>query len=181
MPTFPVYPGELPTCLNPWNLRHYLLLAYWVFYRPTALKCYLYQIDPDLYRTEGGIGNFLKTFRYPAYLRLYLLVAPTALLFAFSISGLALYGIFGESAKWSNLLNSITGASIGIAIGISICIFRGVTNGVARGVTNGVSIGVAGGVAIGVLLCISVRVGVGIFCSAAFGLIFGVTVRVVFW
>lgn len=78
MPTFPVYPGELPTCLNPWNLRHYLLLAYWVFYRPTALKCYLYQIDPDLYRTEGGTGNFLKTFRYPAYRNLYLFTAlPT--------------------------------------------------------------------------------------------------------
>jgi hypothetical protein len=184
MPTFPVYPGELPTCLNPLNLRHYFLLAYWVFYRPTALKCYLYQIDPDLYRTEGGIGNFLKTFRYPAYLHLYLLVAPTALLFAFSISGLLLYGIFGESAKWSNLLNGIIatsiGTSIGVSIGISICIFRGVTNGVARGVTNGVSICVAGGVAIGVLLCISIRMGVGIFCSAAFGLIFGVTVRVVF-
>jgi len=40
MPTFPTYHGELPRCLNPLNLRHYFLLAYWVYFRPTALKCY---------------------------------------------------------------------------------------------------------------------------------------------
>jgi len=41
MPTFPTYRGELPQCLDPLNLRHYFLLAYWVYFRPTALKCYL--------------------------------------------------------------------------------------------------------------------------------------------
>ena len=41
MLTFPTYRGELPQCLNPLNLRHYFLLAYWVYFRPTALKCYL--------------------------------------------------------------------------------------------------------------------------------------------
>ena len=52
MPTFPTYHGELPPCLNPLNLRHYFLLIYWIFFRPTALNCYLYQADAELYRGE---------------------------------------------------------------------------------------------------------------------------------
>ena len=71
MPTFPVYPGELPKCLNPLNLRHYFLLAYWVYFRPTALKCYLYQADAKLYRTGSGLGIF-RTLANPAYRNLYL-------------------------------------------------------------------------------------------------------------
>ena len=54
MPDFPTYRGELPRCLNPRNPRHYLLLAYWIYFRPTALKAYLYQADPDLYRAGPG-------------------------------------------------------------------------------------------------------------------------------
>lgn len=78
MPTFPTYPGELPSCLNPLNLRHYFLLAYWVFFRPTALKCYLYQADPDLYRTGPGLGIF-RTLRVSAYRNLYLVALVAAI------------------------------------------------------------------------------------------------------
>lgn len=49
MPTFPTYDGELPQCLNLLNPRHYLLVLYWVFFRPTALKCYLYQANLKTY------------------------------------------------------------------------------------------------------------------------------------
>lgn len=49
MPYFPIYRGKLPTCLNALNFYHYLLLAYWCFFRPTALKCYFYQAEPHLY------------------------------------------------------------------------------------------------------------------------------------
>ena len=65
MPTFPTYRGELPQCLNPRNLHHYLLLAYWVYFRPTALKCYLYQADPELYRSGPGLDIF-RSWRAPA-------------------------------------------------------------------------------------------------------------------
>ena len=56
MPDFPTYRGELPTCLSPFNFHHYLLLAYWIFFRPTALKCYLYQADPETYRTAKKLN-----------------------------------------------------------------------------------------------------------------------------
>jgi hypothetical protein len=36
MPTFPTYDGELPSRLNLQNLRHYLLLAYWIYFRPST-------------------------------------------------------------------------------------------------------------------------------------------------
>lgn len=50
MPTFPPYPPGLPRCLDPWKIRHWLLVIYWVLFRPSALKCYLYQVDPGFYR-----------------------------------------------------------------------------------------------------------------------------------
>jgi len=52
MPTFPPYRDELPHCLNPLNPCHYILLAYWLYFRPTDLRCYLYQADSDLYRSS---------------------------------------------------------------------------------------------------------------------------------
>jgi hypothetical protein len=90
MPTFPTYDGELPSRLNPLNFRHYWLLAYWIFFRPTALKCYLYQSDRVLYRTEGGVENLIKSFRNPAYVSLYIqsigLAFLLGLLFGFPVS-----------------------------------------------------------------------------------------------
>jgi len=77
-PQFPTYHGELPACLNPLNPRHYFLLAYWIFFRPTALKCYLYQADPELYKTKTGAGlGIFKTVRVRAYRNLYLMTLFT--------------------------------------------------------------------------------------------------------
>jgi hypothetical protein len=80
MPTFPTYSGELPNVLNPLNLRHHGLLIYWIFFRPTALRCYLYQVDPELSETIGFL-NFRRSFSTPAYRGLYL----TALLLSVSL------------------------------------------------------------------------------------------------
>ena len=77
MPTFPIYDGELPSCLNPWNPRHYLLVLYWVYFRPTALKCYLYQADPELYRDGEGWDSFNKGFRVSAYRNLWIIAFIT--------------------------------------------------------------------------------------------------------
>ncbi len=73
MPTFPKYRGELPQCLNPLKLRDYRLLAYWVYFRPTALKCYLYEADSQLYCAGTGLSIF-RTLGVPANRNLYLLM-----------------------------------------------------------------------------------------------------------
>lgn len=66
MPTFPTYHGEMPECLNPLKPRHYFLLLYWVFFRPSGLKHYLHQADPELYRTGKGKAIF-HTWNIPSY------------------------------------------------------------------------------------------------------------------
>lgn len=73
MPNFPKYSGELPQILNPFNLRHYWLLAYWVYFRPTAFHCYLYQADPNLYQLRG-LPKFIQTWKTPAYRNIYLML-----------------------------------------------------------------------------------------------------------
>lgn len=80
MPTFPSYSGEMPQLFNPLNPRHYLLLAYWIFFRPTALNCYFYQVAPKLYQ-QGGWGKFRRTWFVPAYRRFYLMLGTTLALF----------------------------------------------------------------------------------------------------
>ncbi len=80
MATFPSYSGEMPKALNPLNPRHYLLLAYWVFFRPTALNFYLYQAAPNLH-PQGGFGKFRRICSerggVPAYRCLYLMFGAT--------------------------------------------------------------------------------------------------------
>lgn len=89
MPTFPTYRGELPQCLNPLNIRHYFLLAYWVYFRPTALHCYLYQASPECYQLRG-LEKIRRTWHIPAYRSLYLMSIPAILLFVLLL-GLAVF------------------------------------------------------------------------------------------
>ncbi|WP_354635827.1 WD40 repeat domain-containing protein [Planktothricoides raciborskii] len=79
IPIFPCYSGEMPKLFNPLNPRHYLLLAYWIFFRPTALNSYFYQAAPNLH-PQGGFGKFWRTWKVQAYRRLYLMFGATLLL-----------------------------------------------------------------------------------------------------
>lgn len=89
MPNFPKPSGNLPDVLNPLNLRHYSLLAYWVYFRPTAFHRYLYQAAPDLYQSRG-LGKFLQTWRVPAYRNIYLML-PLAIALMALLVGMMLY------------------------------------------------------------------------------------------
>lgn len=88
MPTFPSYSGEMPQLFNPLNPRHYLLLADWIFFRPTALNCYFYQVAPNLYQ-QGGWGKFRRTWGVPAYRRFYLMLGTTLALLTILIGLMA--------------------------------------------------------------------------------------------
>jgi WD40 repeat protein len=79
MPTFPSYSGKVPESLNPLNPGHYLLLAYWVFFRPIALNAYFYQAAPALHQ-QGGIGKFFRTWGVKAYRGLYLMLVAIVVL-----------------------------------------------------------------------------------------------------
>jgi WD40 repeat protein len=85
MPNFPKPSGDLPEVLSPLNLRHYSLLAYWVYFRPTAFHGYLYQAAPDVYQLRG-LGKFLQTWKIPAYRNIYLMLPFAIALMAVLVS-----------------------------------------------------------------------------------------------
>jgi hypothetical protein len=179
MPTFPTYRGELPQCLNPLNLRYYLLLAYWVYFRPTALKCYLYQADPDLYRTGPGLGIF-RTLRVPAYRNLYLMVPGVAVLFSLLVGlpvMLAINWIQGTSVEWLRWAfdMAISVAAV-VAVGVVFSAAGGVARGVARGVVEAVMFGVALGVAFSVAGGVVLGVAEGVASDVVGGLAIGAAV-----
>ena len=179
MPNFPTYRGELPACLNPRKARHYFLLAYWVFFRSTALKCYLYQVDPELYKTGKGKEALFGTLHILAYRNLYLMAPIIALFLALLVSvpfPLMEHFIFGipvDILAW--LFKVIIGVAVGVAFGVAGGVAGSVAGGVAGGVAVGVGLGVgvafglAFGMGVGVVFCMALGVGVGV----AFGLAFG--------
>ncbi len=177
MPTFPTYHGDLPPCLNPLNLRHYFLLVYWIFFRPTALKCYLYQADVELYRGEKSGWN---VFRVPACRNLVLMVPGTIMLLEIllglvtsllQILFILFLLVFGElsiedmylkfpdaaliytSYKLLNMMLSVVFSVVwfGVMFGVLSSVVFGVVFSVVFGVANvGMAFGVVFGVAINV-------------------------------
>src|SRR5919199_123392 len=87
MPTFPKYRGNLPECLNPLDPGHYWLLAYWVYFRPSALNCYLYQAAPEC-KDLRGLSKVRRTWSITAYRNLYLMLPVAVLLFALLVGSL---------------------------------------------------------------------------------------------
>ena len=194
MPTFPTWPGELPRSLDPLNWRHYFLLLFWIFFRPTALKAYLYQADP-IYFTTGihapdsdkpgmaaiynlVIISFLSTYFLPVLL---------SVLFSLIWSQEASFSTIAEVARraftgadfgrgifmWVGIaywaINEISGVYIGVVLvvsaGFAFGLANSVANGFARGVVFGLSSGVAGSVVFGVGIEITLGVALWLgFC-----------------
>lgn len=178
-PGFPFYSGQLPHSLNPLNLRHYLLLTYWIYFHPTAFKSYLYRADPETYRAGPGWSIF-RTWHVPSYRNLYLMVPGEVMLLVIFI-GLPLiaganqfdnYLGEGDLIDWGRHI--VTGMVIGIVVGLVFGVLCDVAGGVAGGVVVGVTVGVTGGLAGGV----GGGVGPGFFGSMLFGCMFGIVMGV---
>jgi hypothetical protein len=198
MPTFPSYPGKLPKYLNPFNWRHYFLVVYWILLRHTALKCYLYQADPDLYR-DGSRKGKLTALALPAYSNLIIIVFTSTVL----ISGAILASIMLFQSKplahtlgWGELtMRGIFGLALGFGLGLGFLLFSetaalglvftvplglfygtyfSVFFGSGRSLDYGTNLGVVGESATGVVLGMGVYVGLGVCLSAVSGLVLAV-------
>ncbi len=181
MPTFPAYHGELPIPLNPRNLRHYFLLAYWVYFRPTALKCYLYQADPDLYRAGPGRSIF-RTLRVPAYRSLYLM-GPGIVLLLSVVAGLPIVlttnWIQGTQVDWLGWTRSITfSVAFSIVVCMIVSILFSTISGVATGIAFGVLLGIVGGAVLGISLGVALGVTSGLALVPAMIVVFGITIGI---
>ena len=154
MPTFPTPPFLVPNCLNPFNFRHSLLVAYWVYCYPTALKYYLYRADPALYK--AGLGSsILKTLTVKAYRNLYLCLPLTIALVSIGLSAIALAFLPTSSFSWPHwLLGLCIGNVIGIVFLLIFCITFSLTAGTARAVASGSIISVTAGVANAAVLAV---------------------------
>jgi hypothetical protein len=171
MPTFPTYPGKLPRCLNPLNWRHYFLVIYWVFFRPTALKCYLHQADPELYR-GGGDKRIGSALALPAYRNLILVALGSMVLISCAIiASMVLLQGHPLAMGWGETAMRV---ALGVALGVAGGVANGVASGVAFGVVFGVVFGVAGGVAFGVVFGVALGVAIGVAYGVVFGMTFGV-------
>ncbi len=159
MPTFPTYRGELPRCLNPLSLRHYFLLAYWIYFRPTALRHYLYQADPDFYRA-GPKLVLARAFRNLAYRNLYLMI-PGVIAIASMSGGIPLAvltsSMMGRSTDWFKLIVGIlVSIPFGMAMGMMFSLAYGMASGVVSSVALGIAAGLGSSVAFGVALPIAI-------------------------
>jgi WD40 repeat protein len=119
MPNFPIYRGKLPEVLNPLKLQHYPLLAYWVYFRPTAFHCYLHSCSPDLYQSNG-FQKFLQTWRKSAYRNIYWML-PIASFLSALLLGLAAFlyttSTVEHNTAWVNAIAVSQNGQIAISAG----------------------------------------------------------------
>lgn len=173
MPTFPTYRGELPQCLNPLNPRHYFLLLYWIFFRPTALKCYLYQANPDIYRSKMGKIVF-QTRQIPAYYNLYIMMPIISILLAILLNlpvTLLTGQILGISVNWLKWSGGLTfGLLIGMVGGMAGGMMFCVAVDLATGITVGVETGILSSTATGVWVAATAGLGVSTMTGKMFGI-----------
>ncbi|MDY6994915.1 MAG: hypothetical protein SVR94_20205, partial [Pseudomonadota bacterium] len=176
MPSFPNYRGKLPTCLNALNFYHYVLLAYWSFFRPTALKCYFYQAEPQLYQSGEG-RQLLQTIHIRAYRQVYLMIPGVILGVTLLINGLIwliLFGLTPISFNWSTwLLGLLSGVLGGMLLALVIGILKSLVFNLVEGIIFIIIAGIAFGVAAGLAFGIVAVMGLGITFAIVGGLVFG--------
>jgi hypothetical protein len=161
MPQFPTYRDELPECLSLLKLRHYILLAYWVYFRPTAIKCYFYQALPELYTDEAKAG-FFRRWGTPAYRNVYLMVLIESPLLSLLLTvAVTLFSswILDVPIDWATWRDGVT---VGIALGVMFGMVFGMVGRVIGGSAIGSVLGVAFGVTIGILGGMTVGVALGV-------------------
>ncbi len=177
MSTFPTYRGKLPSSLNPFNPLHYLWLAYWIYFRPTALKSYLYETNPEFYRAGLGI-NIFSPLRFPAYRNLYLMV-PGAILSLSVVARLVFVLITSWISRtpidWANISQGAPwGIAWGIGVGVAYSFIASLAFGVAGSIGGGIATGVAVSLTAGVRFGMEVGIAVGIAGGVAVAVAFGV-------
>lgn len=145
-------------CLSLLQGQHYLWLLYWVYFRPTRLKEYFYQIDPAIYRAEPGLQTIFRTTQLSPYRNLYCMIPILSLCFGLGL-GLPLLWLAGWHLQHSvGLFWAIGGAIAGASIGtLFLIVFLGVLGtavSIARGLVAGTVVGVASGIMNSILFCV---------------------------
>ena len=107
VPNFPNYTADVPESLHPLNPKHYLLLAYWVFFRPSHLTGYLYQGNPEVYQMGGGRG-LLRSWGVRAHRHLYLMGVVCTIISLLLASSLLFFYNLGMAQGHTASINIVT-------------------------------------------------------------------------
>ena len=163
MPQFPKSECTVPDSLNLFKPVHYALLAYWIYFRPIALKYYVYQALPELYDPDRS-PTFLKRWAKPAYWNLFFMAPVVSLLLSVCLGlPMSLLGAWVVDAP-IHLNRWFDGLMFGVAVGV--------TFGVAFGIVGRVLGGPALGTLLGVMFSITIGALGGTTMSAALGVAF---------
>jgi hypothetical protein len=175
-----------------------LLVVYWVFFRPSALKCYLYQVDPESYRNPQGMSGQWKSWLGKTQIRHLLLTALLGTLAVGLVGGMLISGIqalVNGHAKYAASMTLVSVATIVSFLAIfiaAISVVNGWINargegvpfvvavGVGGVVAGGVAAGVAGGVAGGWVIGVINSRGLDLSSGMVMGVTSGMAMRAVF-
>src|SRR5262247_1388777 len=128
--------------LSLWNPLDYLVLLYWVFYFPQALRWYVETFGLLSVETNGW--QAVRQDRIQRHLAFQSILITIALPFALW----AFLHWLGLSVDWFGVAFGMAGGvALGVAVGVAGGVAGGVALGVARGVARGLARGVAGEVA----------------------------------
>ncbi|NER34036.1 MAG: hypothetical protein F6J93_08330 [Oscillatoria sp. SIO1A7] len=118
MPAFPSYRGTTPKCLNPLNPYHYLLLAYWLFFRPSGFSAYLNQAEPKQKMQEGW-AKFSGTLRTKACRQIYIMAIASSLLCLILAVSITFFYNLGTFQGHTGSINAVAAVSSQRAISAS--------------------------------------------------------------
>ena len=152
MPNFPYYFSDLPEHFNLLSLRHYLLLAYWVYFSPTTLKYYLHEIDNEFYHANSGF-KFIQFFYKIDSRNLFFTMTGASLLISvvFNLPILLIITCTtSENVNWLGWASgSITGVVLGtIMFGIFFVLYGLLVN-IARCMAASILVGMSASVTLG--------------------------------
>ncbi|MEI2741004.1 MAG: ATP-binding protein [Candidatus Competibacter sp.] len=152
--------------LSLWNPLDYLVLLYWVFYFPQALRWYV-----ETFSELPVDANGKQAVRQDAIQRR--LALQGLLVMIAAAFGLALFlSEFGLEVNWFSV-------AAGMAAGVALGVAGAVGLGVATGMAAGVALGVVGAVGFGVAVGVVGAMGFGVAGAVAAGVAVGVALGVV--
>ena len=185
MPQFPQSECAVPDSLNLFKPGHYALLAYWIYFRPIALKCYVYQTLPELYDPDRS-PIFLKRWANPAYWNLFFMAPVVSFILSVCLGlPMSLLGAWIVDApihpdRWFDglMFGVAVGVTFGVAFGIVGRVLGGPALGTLLGAMFSITIGALGGTTMSAALGVTFNnlTDAAVVVSAIFGIMGGMAV-----
>lgn len=172
MCAFPIYRSNPPERLNLLNWRHYMLLVYWIFFRPSRLDHYLNQIDLEI-DTEQSSGAI---FRHPSARSLPVMIVVTTIAFTLLAGFVLVLASNLIQSRMMDYYDYTFTVFLCTALGITFCTVFSIPLSLVKGPALGITFGGTFGIVLSVTLCLMIGLGENlpdVSLSAAFGCALG--------